>query len=68
MITFYHTDGCPKCKILEKALLDKGIEFKSETDVNLMSEKGFVSVPMLEIDGKLLTFSQSIKYINEGEF
>ena len=68
MITFYHTDGCPKCKILEKALLDKNIEFESIKDENVMIEKGFTSAPMLEVDGKALTFPQALKYINEGEF
>lgn len=62
----YSTE-CPKCKILEKKLLNKNISFEKITDFdyNEMKEKGFNFVPILEIDnGILMNFSDANNYIN----
>lgn len=56
-----YTTNCPKCKVLEKLLNDKNISYKVVSDENVMIEKGFMSAPMLEIDGNALTFSQAMK-------
>ncbi len=63
MITLYHSDGCPKCMLLERALQEKGVEYESVTDINVMLEKGFMSVPMLGVDDKNLAFPQALKYV-----
>ena len=63
MAILYSTD-CPKCRILEGALKDKGIEFKIVKDQDLMIEKGFMSAPMLEIDNKTMTFTEAIRFLN----
>lgn len=62
----YSTE-CPKCKILEKKLLNKNISFEKITDFDYdeMKEKGFNFVPILEIDnGMLMNFSDANNYIN----
>lgn len=59
------TTGCPKCKILEKKLTDKGIEFEKCEDVARMTELGFVSLPVLEDgDGKRMTYFEAVKFVN----
>ena len=61
------TTHCPKCKILEKKLLNKNISFEKITDFDYdeMKEKGFNFVPILEIDnGMLMNFSDANNYIN----
>jgi len=63
MITLYHSDGCPKCMVLEKALQEKGVEYESVTDIDAMLKKGFMSVPMLGVDDKNLTFPQALEYV-----
>lgn len=63
MITFYHTECCPKCHMLEKALNDNGIKYESVMDTDVMIAKGFSSVPMLEVDGQMLTFAKALDYI-----
>lgn len=63
MITFYHTECCPKCHMLEKALNDKGIKYDSVMDTDVMIAKGFSSVPMLDVDGETLTFAKAMDYI-----
>lgn len=63
MIVLY-TTHCPKCKVLESKLKEKGVEYKEETDVNKLVEKGLKTVPVLEVDDKLLTFYDAVKYVN----
>lgn len=63
-VIFYSTH-CPKCKILEKKLADKNISYQEINDVDIMIEKGYMQVPMLEVDGKSMNFIEANKWINE---
>lgn len=67
MVTLYST-GCPRCKVLEKKLTQKNIEFelKTDFDVNAFLEKGFSSVPLLEVDGEIFTFEKANQWINNN--
>lgn len=65
MNTVYSKVGCPKCRVLKMKLEQKGIEYKECQDMEKMIGMGFMSLPMLEIDGKILTFEEAVKYINE---
>lgn len=64
MVKLY-TTHCPQCKVLETKLERAGIEYIWNDDVSLMAEMGFKSVPVLEVDGEYLNFSQAIKWVNE---
>ena len=64
MITLYSTH-CPKCVVLEKKLQSKEIEFTLVEDQDEMIKKGFMSAPMLEVDGKIMDFVEANKWINE---
>ena len=64
MITLYST-GCPRCKVLEAALDAKRIEYKKITDENEIIDKGYLTVPILEIDGKAMTFPEAYNYVKE---
>lgn len=65
MEVILYTTFCPKCRVLEAKLKQKGIEYQEITDVDIMTEKGFMSVPMLEVDGLTMNFAQSNTWINE---
>ena len=65
MNAIVYSTGCPKCKILEKKLSDSGIDYQVVTDVDLMQEKGFMSMPMLDVDGEIMDFGTAIKWANE---
>ena len=62
-LVLYSTD-CPKCKVLEKKLNDKEITFDIVKDVDVMLEKGFMSAPMLEVDGVEMDFKRAIEWVN----
>lgn len=63
MIILY-TTHCPKCKIVEMKLKQKNIEYKECDDMDIMLSKGFKQAPILDIDGNILDFHDSIQYIN----
>lgn len=64
MITLY-TTHCPKCNILKQKLDKKNIEYNINEDIETMINKGFSSVPVLEIsDNSVLNFSEAIKWID----
>lgn len=59
-----YTTHCPKCKVLEKKLKGSNIEYEEITDVQLMTEKNILSVPVLEVDGEYLQFTEANDWIN----
>lgn len=63
-IVLYST-GCPKCKILKKKLDDKGIKYEEVNEKEKIMEKGVFSVPWLEVNGDMMDFGKSIKWVNE---
>ena len=62
-VTFYH-NGCPKCKVLKKKLDKKQVDYSEETDSEILISKGFKSVPVLEVDGKVLNFMDAVNWVN----
>lgn len=64
METTLYSTGCPKCNVLKKKLDEKNINFNLSDDVEYVKEKGFRSIPILEIDGECMEFSEAIKWVN----
>ena len=65
MVILY-TTHCPKCKVLEKKLEKANIQYEVCEDAAIMTEKGFTSAPMLEVNGKAFTFKEAADWINKG--
>ena len=65
MIIMY-TTHCPQCKVLEKMLNDKKIEYTQITDIDVIKSKGIQSVPYLEIEGELKNFKESMEWIRNA--
>ena len=62
-IVLYSTH-CPKCLVLEKKLQQKNMVYEEVNDVDVMTEKGFMTVPMLEVDGEVMDFKAASDWIN----
>lgn len=62
-IILYSTH-CPRCCVLEKKLKQKNISYKEVNDIDIMREKGYLEVPILEVDNKSMNFKESINWIN----
>ena len=63
MVTLYST-GCPKCKVLKSKLDSKKIEYTIIADIEVMRHKGFNSLPVLEVDGRICEFREAVNYVN----
>lgn len=64
MVKMY-TTGCPRCNVLKKKLDEKGIQYEMITDKDIMMSKGFSVVPILEVDDRIMEFTEAVKWINE---
>lgn len=65
-VTLYST-GCPKCKILEKKLLQKSIDFQAVTDRELMMSLGFSTMPVLKVNDKIMNFKEAVNWVNKED-
>lgn len=65
MKVILYSTHCPKCTVLESKLKEKNIEFKEVNDQQIMLDKGFMSAPMLEVDGEILKYADAMKWVSE---
>ena len=63
MNVILYSTHCPKCKVLEIKLKQKNINYDEVNDMNVMQEKGFKSVPKLEVDGIVYDFKEAVEWI-----
>ena len=42
----------------------KNISYEIVTDINIMKEKGFLSAPMLEVNGLIMNYKDAYQYIS----
>ena len=61
-----YSNGCPKCKILKQKLDDKNILYEVCDDIDLMIEKGFRSMPILEVNEKQMNYNEALIYLKEN--
>lgn len=64
MQVILYSTHCPQCNVLEKKLNQNHITYEEVNDVNVMRKKGFLSAPMLEVDGKIMDFKTANNWIN----
>ena len=64
MKVLLYSTHCPRCDVLEKKLQQKKIDYKEINDVEIMKEKGYLTVPILEVDGKSMDFKAANDWIN----
>lgn len=64
MVVFYSTH-CPRCNVLEKKLNNANIQYEMNTDVATMLAKGYMSAPVLEVDGKAMNFKEAVNWVKE---
>lgn len=65
-MTLYSTN-CPLCKVLKTKLDEKKYTYTIISDEQTIIEKGFMSVPILEIDDLIMTYNEAIKWLNKGD-
>lgn len=63
MITLYSTH-CPRCVVLEAKLKQQGVDFVLNENEEEMRQKGFLSAPMLEVNGNVMDFKKAVEWVN----
>lgn len=61
----FYTTHCPQCSVLEKKLHDKNLAFVTCDDADLMIQLGFMSAPILSVNGEIYNFSQALKWLED---
>ena len=62
-VTLYSTK-CPICNVVSAKLKQKNIIYDEINDVDTMIAKGFMTAPMLEVDGKIMNSAEAMKFID----
>lgn len=65
MNVILYSTNCPRCRVLETKLEQKGIDYHVVDDVDKMIDLGMTEVPELEVDGVRMNFSEAVKWVNE---
>ena len=65
-IILYSTH-CPKCIVLEKKLKEKNIQFNIVSDEDAIIKKGFMTIPMLEVNDNIMNFQEAMRWIMHNE-
>ena len=61
----FYTTGCPKCAILKKKLDTAHIPYELNNNVDEMQALGMTEAPALSVDGNLMSFGESVRWVNE---
>lgn len=59
-----YTTHCPKCKVLESKLIEKNIDYQIEEDIEKLIDLGYMSAPILSVDGEVMEFGEAVKWVN----
>lgn len=62
-----YSTGCPRCNVLKSKMNSKGIQYIENNDAEEMLQKGFTQVPVLEVDGAIMDFSEANAWVNKQE-
>lgn len=62
-----HSNKCPKCKILETKMKQKGIKYEENNDVQIMLDLGLKTAPALQIGERVLEFKEAVDWVNNYE-
>ena len=57
-----YSTGCSKCKVLSKRLDQAGVKYDICNDVERMTDLGITSLPVLEVDGRMMNFIEAFSY------
>lgn len=64
-VKIYTMTTCPRCKVLKMKLKQKEIPYEEITDMEIFTELGIKSVPVLEVGGDRMNFAEANTWINK---
>lgn len=63
MTVIFYSTHCPQCRGLEMQLKARKIEYTECDDQEEMRRLGLKSAPALSVDGTLMTYAESLKWL-----
>ena len=60
-----YTTHCQKCNILKAKLDEKNISYTEYDNVEFMKDMGITTVPVLNVNNKLLEFKSAVDWVNQ---
>ncbi len=60
-----YTIGCPMCKVLKEKLDSSGVVYEINESEEEMRSLNIDKLPVLSVDGQLLSFTDALKWITE---
>lgn len=60
-VILYSSKTCPKCKILERKLIEKGVKFEKCDDMTELEKRKIYSLPVLRIGDKFLNYVEAFQ-------
>ena len=60
-----YSNDCPRCKILKQKLDAKQVKYEIISDIDIMIEKGFMMLPMLDVNGEIMEFGKAADWVNK---
>lgn len=62
--TILYSNGCDQCNDLKSKLKQSNIEYTENNNIDEMLGRGFISAPMLEVDGDTYDYNHAIKWLD----
>lgn len=60
--------GCPQCLVLEAKLNAAKVKYTIVDDEDIIEQKGYIYLPVLEIDGQSYNFQESLQWLKKENF
>ena len=59
-----YSTHCPRCGVLQKKLTEKNVQYAENNSVDDMTALGIMEVPVLSVDGELMSFAEAVSWVN----
>lgn len=67
-VILYSTSTCHRCHAVKKVLDVNHVTYEEISDINIMKDKHFTEVPMMEVDGKTLDYIEIMTWLRENNY
>lgn len=67
-IILYSSLECIRCKLVKQMLDIHNVQYEEITDKEIMIEKEFDELPMMEVDGKMLSYGPILNWLREHNY
>ena len=67
-IILYSTNTCHRCNSVKQILQINNVEYDEITDIEIMKQKDFTEVPMMEVDGRILDYGEIAQWLKDNNY